>query len=251
VSLVSAGPRLTNPPAILRTTSPKLGARGSTEPSSDRGAQVLLADDHCLVLDLIEELIRPAFKVVGTATNGKSLLEAIDQLRPDMVLTDIKMAIMNGLEAGKAIKQRWPEIKLVYLTDDPDPTLAANAFSIGAEGYLLKHCRASELLCALRIVRDGGVYLTHLVAGGDVDLLLRQLGPKPGPRLSPRELEVVALLVRGLPMKQVARRLNITPRTVAFHKYNAMTALGLEGNADLLKYAMQTGLLIQSDGAPL
>ena len=149
---------------------------------------------------MIEELIRPAFKVVGTATNGRSLLAAIDQLQPDMVMTDINMPIMNGLEAGKTVKQRWPEIKLAYLTVDPDPTLAAKAFSAGAEGYLLKHCHASELLRALRIVRDGGVYLTHLVAEGDVDLLLRQRGPKPGPQLSARELEVVALLVRGLPM---------------------------------------------------
>jgi DNA-binding NarL/FixJ family response regulator len=246
----SEEPRVTKlQPAVLRTASPKVGARGSTGPSLDRGVRVLLADDHCLILDLIEEMIRPAFKVVGTATNGRSLLEAIDQLQPDMVITDVNMPIMNGLEAGKAVKQRWPEIKLVYLTVDPDPTLAAKAFSEGAEGYLLKYCRASELLRALRIVRDGGVYLTHLVAGGDMDLLLRQPDRKPGPRLSGRELEVVALLVRGLPMKQVARRLNITPRTVAFHKYNAMSALGLQGNADLLKYAMQTGLLGQSDAA--
>jgi DNA-binding NarL/FixJ family response regulator len=236
-------------PAVLRTASPKVGARGSTRPSSDLGARVLLADDHCLILNMIQEMIRPVFKVVGTATNGRSLLEAIDQLQPDMVLTDINMPIMSGLEAGTVIKQRWPEIKLVYLTVDPDPTLAAKAFSAGAEGYVLKHCHASELLRALRVVRDGGLYLTHLVADGDVNLLLRQFGPRPGPRLSACELEVVALLVRGLPMKQVARRLNITPRTVAFHKYNAMSALGLKGNADLLKYAMQTGLLGQSDAA--
>jgi DNA-binding NarL/FixJ family response regulator len=211
---------------------------------------VLLADDHCLVLDMIEELIRPDFMVIATATNGRSLLEAVDQQRPDMVLTDINMPIMNGLEAGKAVKQRWPEIKLVYLTVDPDPALAAKAFSAGAEGYVIKHCHASELLHALRVIRDGGIYLTPLVADGDIELLLREFGPKPRSRLSARELEVVALLVRGLPMKHVARRLNITPRTVAFHKYNAMSALGLQSNADLLKYAMQSGLLGQSDGAP-
>lgn len=237
------------PSAALRTSSPGARSRGSTGPSSDRCARVLLADDHCLVLDMIEELIRPDFMVIATATDGRSLLEAIDELRPDMVLTDINMPIMNGLEAGKAAKQRWPEIKLVYLTVDPDPTLAAKAFSAGAEGYVTKHCHASELLRALRVVQDGGVYLTPLVADGDVDLLLRQFGSKPRPRLSARELEVVGLLVLGLPMKQVARRLNITPRTVAFHKYNAMSTLGLQSNADLLKYAMQTGLLSQSDGA--
>ena len=218
--------------------------------SDNRGARVLLADDHFLVLDMIEELIRPEFTVIGMATDGRSLLAAIHHHKPDIVLADINMPIMNGLDAGKAIKEQWPGIKLIYVTADPDPAVAAEAFSVGAKGYLLKHCPASELLRALRIVRDGGSYLTRLIADGDMDSLRRRLGPRSEPRLSAREMEVVALLVRGLPMKEVARRLGITPRTVAFHKYNAMSTLGLQGNADLLRYAVQIGLLSQMAQCP-
>jgi DNA-binding NarL/FixJ family response regulator len=217
---------------------------GPASQSANRGAQVLLADDHLLVLDMIEDMITPEFTVIGIATDGSSLLAALHHQKPDIILADITMPIMNGLDAGKVIKEQWPGIKLIYVTADPDPALAAEAFSVGAEGYLLKHCPALELLRALRIVRDGGSYLTRLIADGDMDSL-RRLGPRSEPRLSAREIEVVALLVRGLPMKEVARRLGITPRTVAFHKYNAMSALGLQGNADLLRYAVQIGLLSQ------
>jgi DNA-binding NarL/FixJ family response regulator len=247
-SLAGLIPKVGDPPEPAGGDLPTIEPNPLRDPvgqSDNRGARVLLADDHFLILDMIEELIRHEFTVTGIATDGRSLLATVHYQKPDIILADITMPIMNGLDAGRVIKERWPGIKLIYITADPDPALAAQAFSVGAEGYLLKHCPASELLRALRTVRDGGVYLTRLIADGDRDSLRRRLCPRSEPRLSARELEVIALLVRGLPMKEVARRLGITPRTVAFHKYNAMSTLGLQGNADLLRYAVQIGLLSQ------
>ncbi|HET7884313.1 MAG TPA: response regulator transcription factor [Acetobacteraceae bacterium] len=208
-------------------------------------ASVLLADDHVLLLELLRDLLTQEFSIVGTATDGSVLLQEVSRLAPDIVVTDIRMPTMDGLLAGETIKRKWPKTKLVFLTADADSNLVSQALSLGAEGFLLKRCASTELLQAMRVVRDGAVYYPPCLSHGDhgrsrecsrtENIAARQL--------TPRTKQVLALLVQGLPMKEVARRLEITARTVAFHKYSAMTTLGLRGNADLVDFAIRTGLL--------
>jgi DNA-binding NarL/FixJ family response regulator len=212
-------------------------------PQQRQNARVLLAGDQPLILDMLRDLIEPEFEVVGTVADGRSLVDTVGRLQPGMVLSDITMPDMNGLDAGKAIRLRHAVVKLVYIAVEAELAVVAEAFSFGASGFLLKQCRSSELLHAMRTVRDGGVYLTSLIAGGDVDTVRDLVRANPTSPLSAREVEVLSLLVRGLPMKEVARRLGVTARTVAFHKYNVMSVHGLRGNAELVKFAMQHRML--------
>jgi DNA-binding NarL/FixJ family response regulator len=208
--------------------------------------RVVLADDHALVLDMLHDLIEPEFEVVGQAGDGCALVEMADQLRPDIVLLNINLPVVRGLDAAAAIRQRHADAKLVFIAVEADDDLAAQVFALGGAGLLLKQNRSLEVLEALRSVAAGERYLTRLVAGGDVAALRERSQTKQPLPLSPREIEVLSLLVRGLPMKEAARRLGITPRTIAFHKYNAMNLLGLRGNADLIEFAMRNKLLVNA-----
>jgi DNA-binding NarL/FixJ family response regulator len=205
--------------------------------------RVLLADDHSLILDMMHALIEPEFDVVGAVRDGRTLLDMTDQQRPDVVFLEINLPIMSGLEAGAEIRHRYADTRLLFITVEADTSLAARVFALGGSGLLLKQNRSFEVLEALRTVAAGEFYLTRLVAGGDMTALPDWSETNRPLPLSDREIEVLSLLVRGLPMKEVARRLGITPRTVAFHKYNAMNLLGLRGNADLIDFAMRNRLL--------
>jgi len=212
-------------------------------PIKPRRRTILLADDHEIVVDMLRGLLEPEFEVIGQANDGDTLLKVAERLQPDIALIDVVMPGLNGLEAGRELHARVPALKLVFLTMETDPSLAAAVFATGASAYLSKSCSAAELQRAIRIVADGGRYLSADIAAGDVEKLLGAYQENPVVRLSSRELEVLQLLVAGLPMKSVARRLGITPRTVAFHKYRAMEALGLKSNAELVDFALRHGLL--------
>jgi DNA-binding NarL/FixJ family response regulator len=227
-----------------------LGQR--TSPDRDVGAatmvndgrcRVLLADDHEILLDMLRNLLEPEFAVIGAVTDGIALLQAAEHLQPDIALIDVIMPGLSGLEAGWQLRARLPAIKLVYLTMEANEAVAAEAFAIGASAVLWKVCSAIELEKAMHIVAAGGRYLAPGIDQADIDALRQAHLEKPIAKLSPRELEVVRLLVTGLSMKSVARRLGITPRTVAFHKYHAMGALGLHGNSELIKFAIHHRLL--------
>jgi DNA-binding NarL/FixJ family response regulator len=212
-------------------------------PEGVQRKRVLLADDHCLFLDMMQNLIEPEFDVVGAVRDGSALVEMTDQLQPDIVLFDINMPLMNWLEAAAEIRHRCPDVRLLFITEDADTSLAARVFALGASALLLKQNRSLEVLEALRRIANGGLYLTPLIAGGDLAALPQcSEANRPLP-LSERQTQVLSFLVKGLSMKAVARRLGISARTVAFHKYNAMSLLGLRGNADLIDFAMHTGLL--------
>jgi DNA-binding NarL/FixJ family response regulator len=201
--------------------------------------RVLLADDHALLLGAYEKLLEGECEVVGQVCDGRALVEAAEKLRPDVVLLDITMPLLNGLEAGRQIKQRQRHVKLVFLTMNEDPDLAAEAFRAGASGYLLKRSAVSELTTAIREVMLGRSYITPLMAEGLVDALLNSQAQPPARQLTTRQQEVLQLLAEGRSMKEVAGLLNLTPRTVAFHKYRMMHQLKLKTTAELIQYAVK------------
>jgi DNA-binding NarL/FixJ family response regulator len=201
--------------------------------------RVLLADDHVLLLGAFETLLASECEIVGTASDGRTLIEEAERLQPDVVVLDISMPLLNGLDAGREIKRRAPRIKLVFVTMNEDVDLAAAAYRIGASGYLLKRSAASELLLAIREAMTGRSYLTPLVTDGVVSSLLRAAEGKPSQELTPRQREVLQLLAEGRSMKQVASVLNVTPRTVAFHKYRMMEQLHITSTAELIQFALR------------
>ncbi|HVQ17307.1 MAG TPA: response regulator transcription factor [Vicinamibacterales bacterium] len=200
--------------------------------------RVLLADDHHLLLGALEKLLAPECEIVGTASDGRSLVAEAQRLKPDVVILDIAMPLLNGLDAGRQIKQLRKSTKLVYVTMNEDPDLAAEAFRAGASAYLLKRSAASELLLAIREVMNGRSYVTPLVTEGLVGSFMDAANRKPSHDLTPRQREVLQLLAEGHSMKQVAALLNVTPRTVAFHKYRMMEQLNIRSNAELIQFAI-------------
>jgi len=171
-------------------------------------------------------------------------LAAAFELRPDIVVIDIAMPLLNGLDAASQLKQVMPELKVIFLTVSEDPDLASQAFQAGASGYLLKNSAASELLQAIQEVAQGRSYVTPLATRGLVANFVQQVNStrKTG-ELSPRRREVLQLLAEGHTMKEIARILNITPRTVAFHKYAIMEDIGVKSSAELVQFAIKQRLV--------
>ena len=201
--------------------------------------RVLLADDHTLLLGAFEKLLSGECDIVGQVSDGRALVAAAEKLKPDLIVLDISMPLLNGLEAGRQIKQRLKDVRLVFLTMNEDPDLAAEAFRAGASAYLLKRSAASELLTAIREVAQGRSYITPLVAEGLVGSLLNVDNHRPAQELTPRQREVLQLIAEGRSMKEVASLLNMTPRTVAFHKYRMMEQLKVKTTAELVQYAVK------------
>jgi DNA-binding NarL/FixJ family response regulator len=211
--------------------------------SSNR-ARILIADDHNLVAELCKTLLEPEFDVVGTVSDGHALLRAAVQLKPDVIVLDIAMPVLNGLDAGKQVKEALHAVKLVYLTMNTDPELAVEAFHRGASGYLLKTCAASEMVLAVREVLRGKTYLSPTLKEKVNYLRWEQKEIRDeANRLTERQREVLQLLAEGKVMKEVAGILNMTTRTVAFHKYRIMGALGAKSNAELVRYAVRNHLV--------
>jgi DNA-binding NarL/FixJ family response regulator len=205
--------------------------------------RVLLADDHGLVLGALAALLARDCDVVGTVTDGRALIAAAATLQPDVIVLDIAMPLLNGLDAARQIKRMFPRIKLVFLTMNEDAALAAETLRAGASAYLLKHSAASELPVAIREVMSGGSYVTPIVTEGLVASLLREPDGPVSPTLTPRQREVLQLLAEGRSMKQVADVLKVTPRTVAFHKYRMMTQLNITSTAELIQFAIKQHLV--------
>lgn len=206
--------------------------------------RVLLADGYALLLEAVEKLLEAQCDVVGRVADGRALVETALRLRPDVVVLDISMPSLNGLDAGRRIKQEMPDVKLVFLTVAEDLGLAAEAFRIGASGYLLKSSSASELFQAIREVCAGRRYVTPLVAQSVLDSLQQNGNSRQSfRRLTPRQREVLQLLAEGRSMKQAAAILEVTPRTIAFHKYRIMEQLGLGSNAELIQFAFRQGIV--------
>ena len=209
--------------------------------SDHHRARVLIADDHKLVADACKNLLEPEFTVVGVVTNGRALIQAALELRPEVVILDIFMPELNGLDAGEQVKQANWMIKLVYLTMDPSPDTAVEAFRRGASGYLLKNCAAEELIIAVRRALCGSSYLSPLMTKNTLELMLRARAPATAneKKITGRQKEILQLHVEGKALKEIAHILGLHPATIAFHKYRAMKALGINTNAGLVAYALK------------
>lgn len=210
--------------------------------------RILIADDHALVAEACKKLLEAEYEVVRTVTDGRALVRAAAESWPHLIIVDVAMPILNGLDAGEQIKKLLPSVKLVFLTMNHDADLAAEAFRRGASGYLLKTCAASELITAVREVLRGKTYLSPTIARETVDFLVRQDRKliDEAERLTPRQREVLQLLVEGKAMKEVADVLKMTARTVAFHKYRIMEKLNAKTNAELVKYAVRNHVISAS-----
>ena len=205
-----------------------------------RRPRVLLADDHRLLREAFIKLLEPTCDVVGSVGDGRALLEAAPGLRPDIVVLDVSMPSLNGLDAARQLKRLMPAVKVIFLTVNEDPDLASEAFRAGASGFVLKGSAASELLQAIQDVSEGRAYVTPLATQGMVDHLLHQPESAKGAReLSPRQREVLQLLAEGRTMKEIGAILKIATRTVAFHKYSMMELLGIKSSAELVQFAIK------------
>jgi DNA-binding NarL/FixJ family response regulator len=203
--------------------------------------RILMADDHLMLLEAFKALLEPDFEVVGTVTDGRTLVEESSRLHPDVVLLDVAMPLLNGLDAGRQLKAQRRSVKLIYLTMNPDPDLAGEALRLGASGYVLKSSAAQELKQAIQEALRGRSYITPLITRDVVGSLIGQRTSRH--ELTTRQREVLQLLAEGKSMKEVAAILDLTPRTVAFHKYRMMEQLRLKTSAELVKFAVQQGVV--------
>jgi DNA-binding NarL/FixJ family response regulator len=208
-------------------------------------ARILIADDHNLVAELCKRLLETEFDVVGVVNDGRALLRAAVELKPDVIVLDIAMPVLNGLDAGRQVKEMLPAVRLVYLTMNTDMEVAAEAFERGASGYLLKTCAAAEMVVAVREVLRGKSYMSQGLSRDAIDCLRWQHKKlvKEDERLTDRQREVLQLLAEGKVMKEVGDVLNMSTRTVAYHKYRMMEVLGAKSSADLVKYAVRNHMV--------
>ena len=206
--------------------------------------RVLLADDHKIVLEGLRAILEPEFEIVGAVEDGRTLIAEARRLGPDVVVADISMPGLNGIEAARQIRKRDERIKIVFLTMHSQAGYAASAFEVGASGFVLKHSAPQELITAIRDAMQGRTYVTPMVAG---DLIHSYQGGsfrqgEPRMALSPRQTEVLQLLAEGKSAKEIAAVLNISTRTVEFHKYHMMDQLKIKTSAELIQYAVKNGL---------
>ena len=210
-----------------------------------RRPRVLLADDHLMVAEALKSLLAPEFDLVGVVEDGRALVEAAGRLRPDVIVADITMPHLNGIDALVHLRQHGDPVPVVFLTMHRDASFARRALDAGASGFVLKHSAPAELVTAIRAALAGQTYLTPQIAGEVLESMKQgpqQAGGSLG-ALTPRQREVLQLAAEGQSAKQIAAALGISPRTVEFHKYQAMEALGLHTNAELIHFAIKHGLV--------
>jgi len=207
--------------------------------------RVLLADDHRIFLDGLKSLLEPEFDLVGTVEDGRALVKEATRLRPDVIVVDISMPLLNGIEAVRQIKKSDDRIKVVFLTMHPDVSFAALAFEVGASGYVIKSSASRELITAINGAMVGKTYVTPDIAGELMEIYKKA---QPGEnvinqKLTKRQKEILQLIAEGHLTKEIADILCISPRTVEKHKYNMMQELNLKTTAGLVKYAIKQGIV--------
>ena len=210
-----------------------------------RKIRVLLADDHKIVLEGLKSLLEPEFDLVGIVEDGRALVKEAERLHPDVIVADISMPLLNGIDAVRQIKKTDDRIKVVFLTMHPDVAYATMAFEAGASGYVLKRSASRELITAINDAMKERTYVTPMIAG---ELLHSYKKTQPGQnifkkKLTHRQDEILQLLAEGHSTKEMANILHISPRTVETHKYNMMQELKLKTTTDLVKYAIKQGII--------
>jgi len=205
--------------------------------------RIILADDHRLLREAFQTLLESQYDVVGAVSDGHALLECATRLHPDVVVLDVGMPLLNGLDAARQLKKMMPCVKVVFLTMNDDSDLANRAMQGGASAYLLKCCGSSELFHAIEEALRGRQYVTKQVARGMQESFIQGPPGRRRERPTPRQRQVIQLLAEGKSMKETASVLQMTPRGVAFHKYRIMQELGFKSNADIIKFAVKNDLV--------
>lgn len=206
--------------------------------------RVLLADDHRIIVEGLRGILEPEFELVGTVEDGRALVDAAQKLNPDVIVADISMPLLNGIEAAKQLKKAHSRAKIIFLTMHLDATYATRALEAGAMGYVLKHSASSELVTAIREVLRGRVYVTPMITKEVMQSFMfgSHRTRRVSLELTPRQREVLQLVAEGHSLKEIATILHISTRTVEFHKYRIMEDLDLHTNAALIQYAVKHGI---------
>jgi DNA-binding NarL/FixJ family response regulator len=208
--------------------------------------RILIADDHKIVAEGLRSLLEPEFELAGIVEDGRALIKAAAKMLPDVIVADISMPLLNGIEAVRQVKEINPDIKVVFLTMHPDVTYAARAFEVGASGYVLKHSAPSELVTAIHEAVKGRTYVTPMIAGELMQSYKEgsHLQQESIGKLTPRQKEVLQLLAEGHSAKKIADIMCISPRTVESHKYKMMEQLNVKTSAELVGYAIKHGIVM-------
>jgi DNA-binding NarL/FixJ family response regulator len=208
-----------------------------------RRARVLLADDHQIVSEGLRSLLETEFEIIGTVSDGRALVEAARQLRPEVIVVDISMPLLNGIEATRQVKRESPQTHVIVLTMHADATYATRAIEAGAAGYVLKHSATAELVTAIREALQDRAYVSPRLATVSQRVLIDPWQSPADPPLTPRQREVLQLLAEGYSAKEIAAILGISPRTAEFHKYRMMEMLKVQTGAELIRYAIRHGII--------
>ena len=214
----------------------------------DPRPQILIADDHPVFAEGLRLLLGKNYDVIGAVADGRALIAAAARLKPDVIVVDVGMPLLNGLDAAQRIREQLPKVKIVFLTMQDDPNLAAAALEIGPVGFVLKHSAGSELLKAIGEVLRGKSYLTPKLRSEDW-VVMKQRARQFSKALTARQRDIVQLCAEGRPIKEIAGQLNLSEKTVEFHKHHIMETFNLKSNADLVLFALKQGL-IMLDPAP-
>ncbi|GKS57993.1 DNA-binding response regulator [Nitrospira sp.] len=212
--------------------------------------RILIADDHVLVAQGIQKLLESDVEVIRLVSDGRALIRAVEETQPDLVVVDISLPLLNGLDAARQIKQAQPKTKILMLTMHADKAFVVEAFQVGVAGYVLKQSLSNELQQAVREVLKGNTYISPTVAHGLVEHMNKPTGSEPGTNskgfdhsLSPRQREVLQLVAEGRSTKEIASILNVSTKTVEFHRTRIMKELGLKTRPELTKYAIANGII--------
>lgn len=208
--------------------------------------RLLLADDHSIVVEGLRRVLdQPDLEIVGVVSDGRSLLRAATEIQPDIIVTDITMPLLNGIDAARQVREHNPDVKIIFLTMHPDVAFATEALAAGGCGYVLKNAAGDELLTAIREAAQGRVYVSQSIAKTVKQGLSSRSNSYRSPldKLTSRQREVLQLIAEGLQVKAIAARLDVSPRTVEFHKYRIMDELGLRTAAELGRYAARHGIV--------
>lgn len=207
--------------------------------------RILLADDHRMVAEGLRGILEAEYELVGIVEDGRAMLDVAGELRPDVIVADITMPHLNGLDAMDAMRRKHPRTKVVFLTMHQDAAYARRALEAGASGFVVKHAAPGELVMAIRAALDGNTFISPALAGEVIKAIQRNPKSEKAPieSLSPRQREILQLLAEGNSAKEVATTLSISPRTVEFHKYQMMESLGIKTSAELIHFAVKHGLV--------